>query len=130
MQGSQGDADTKNRLLDSVGEGEGGVIRENSIETYTLPSVKQTASGNLTYDAGNPKLVLSDSLEGWGRKGGGMRGTQSWCSLTTWKDGVGREVGAGLRREGTQVCLWPFHVDVWQKPSQYCKVVVLPLAKR
>ena len=71
MQGSKGDMDIKNRLLDSVGEGEGGMIRENSIETYTLPSVKQTASGNLTYDAGNPKLVLSDNLEGWGRKGGG-----------------------------------------------------------
>ena len=30
-----------------------------------------------------------------------------------------REVGGGLRREGTHVCLWPIHVDVWQRPSQY-----------
>ena len=35
MQGSKGD--TKNRLLDSEGEGEGGMIWENSTETYTLP---------------------------------------------------------------------------------------------
>ena len=34
------DTDVKNRLLDSVGEGEGGVIWENNIETYTLPYVK------------------------------------------------------------------------------------------
>ena len=24
--------------------------------------------------------------------------------------------------EGTYVYLWPIHADVWQKPSQYCKV--------
>ena len=33
MQDSKRDTDVKNRLLDSVGEGEGGVIWENSIET-------------------------------------------------------------------------------------------------
>ena len=36
MQGSKGDTDVKNRLLNRVGEGEGGIIRENSIEKYTL----------------------------------------------------------------------------------------------
>ena len=35
MQGSK-EAEVKNRLLDSVGEGEGGMIGEKSIETYTL----------------------------------------------------------------------------------------------
>ena len=40
MQDSERDIDTKNRLLDSVGEGEGGMIWENSIETYILPYVK------------------------------------------------------------------------------------------
>ena len=30
----------KNRLSHSVGEGEGGMIWENSMETYTLPYVK------------------------------------------------------------------------------------------
>ena len=33
-QDSKRDTDVKNRLLDSVGESEGGVIRENSTETY------------------------------------------------------------------------------------------------
>ena len=35
---------------------------ESSMETYTLTCVKQIASGNLLYDAGNPKMVLFDSL--------------------------------------------------------------------
>ena len=34
MQDSKRDTDVKNRLLDSVGEGKGGVIRENSNEIY------------------------------------------------------------------------------------------------
>ena len=40
MQDSQRDTDVKNRLLDSVGEGESGMIWENSIEIYILPYVK------------------------------------------------------------------------------------------
>ena len=33
----------------------------------------QTASGNLLYDAGNPKPVLWDNLEWWAWWGGGRR---------------------------------------------------------
>ena len=40
MQHGERDTDAKNRLLVSVGEGEGGLICENSIETYILPYVK------------------------------------------------------------------------------------------
>ena len=40
MQDSRRDTDVKNRLLDSVGEGEGGMIWKNSIETSILPYVK------------------------------------------------------------------------------------------
>ena len=36
MQDSKGDTDVKNSLLDSVGEGKGGVIWENSIKTGML----------------------------------------------------------------------------------------------
>ena len=53
VQGTKGDTDVKNRLLDSVGEGEGGMIWEKSTETYTLPSVKYKSSGNLMCDAGH-----------------------------------------------------------------------------
>ena len=37
MQDSKRDTDIKNGLLDSVGEGEGDMIWENSIETCILP---------------------------------------------------------------------------------------------
>ena len=40
MRDSKRDTDVKNRLLDYVGEGDGGMIWENSIETYILPYVK------------------------------------------------------------------------------------------
>ena len=40
MQDSKRDIDVKNRQLDSVGEGEGGMIWENSIETCILSYMK------------------------------------------------------------------------------------------
>ena len=40
MQNRKRDTDVQNRLLDSVGEGEGGMFRENSIETCILSRVK------------------------------------------------------------------------------------------
>ena len=30
-----------------------------------------------------------------------------------------------FKREGTYVYLWLIHVDVWQKPTQYCKATIL-----
>ena len=40
MHDSKRDTDIKNRLLNSVGEGKGGMIWENSIEICRLPKVK------------------------------------------------------------------------------------------
>jgi len=40
MQDSKRDTDVKNRLLDSVGEGKGGMIWENRNEICILPYVK------------------------------------------------------------------------------------------
>ena len=31
----------------------------------------------------------------------------------------------GFRMEGTHVHLWLIPIDIWQKPSQYCKVIIL-----
>ena len=36
MQSSKGDADMKNRVLDTVGVDEGGIIWKNNIETYII----------------------------------------------------------------------------------------------
>ena len=41
MQNRKRDTDVQNRLLDSVGVGEGGMSQENSIETSLLSRVKQ-----------------------------------------------------------------------------------------
>ena len=46
---------------------------------------------------------------------------------TTSTGGMEREVGGKFKREGTYVYLWLIHVDVWQKPLQYCKVIILQL---
>ena len=40
---------------------------------------------------------------------------------------MGREVRGGFKREGTRVYLWLTHADVWQKPTQYCKGIILQL---
>jgi hypothetical protein len=37
------------------------------------------------------------------------------------------EVGGRFRRAGTYVYLWLIHGDVWQKATQYCKVITLQL---
>ena len=39
------------------------------------------------------------------------------------------EVRGRFRREGTYVYLRLIHVDVWQKPIQYCKAIILQLKK-
>ena len=74
MQDSKRDRDVKNRLLDSVGEGKGGMTWENSIETYILSYVKQIASPGLMHEAGCSRLVHWDDPEGWDGKGGEREG--------------------------------------------------------
>ena len=51
------------RLLDSA-EGNDGMIWESNIEIYTLPYAKQMTHASLMHEAGHPKLVLWDNLEG------------------------------------------------------------------
>ena len=75
MQDSKRDTDVKNRLLDSVGEGEGGMIWENSIETCILSYVKQIASPGSMHETRCSGLVHWDDPEGWDGEGGG-RGVQ------------------------------------------------------
>ena len=66
------------------------------------------ASANLTHEAEHSKLVLWDN---------------QW-------DRMGRVMGGGVQDGGgTPVYLWLIHVDAWQKPSQYCKVIILQLNK-
>ena len=54
-----------------MGEGEGGVICENGIETCILSYVKRIASPGSMHDAGCSGLVHWDDPEGWDGEGGG-----------------------------------------------------------
>ena len=79
MQDSRRDTDVQNRLLDSMGEGKGGMIGENSTETCILSSVKQIASPGWMHEIS----------------------AQGWCTGMTLRDGVGREVADGFRMGDT-----------------------------
>ena len=57
MRDSKRDTDVQNSLLDSVGEGEGGMISENGIETCTLSYVKRITSPGSMHDTGCLGLV-------------------------------------------------------------------------
>jgi len=81
--------------LDSVGEGEGGMLWENGIEICIISYVKQIASPGSMQDTGCLGLVHWDDPEGCYEEVGG-RGDSGW---------------------GTYVYLWQIHVDVWQ--NQY-----------
>ena len=58
-----------------MGEGEGGMIWEKSIEIYIISSVKQIAS------------------PGWMHE----TSAQGWYTGKTQRDGMGREVGGGVQ---------------------------------
>ena len=69
MQNRKRDTDVQNRLLDSVGEGQVGMFRENSIETCILSRVKQITS------------------PGWMHE----TSARAWCTEKTQRNEVGRE---------------------------------------
>ena len=60
-------------------------------------------SPSSVHEAGHSKLVFWDSPEGWD----------------------GEASGRGVQDEGTHVHTWLINVNVWQKPPQYCKVIIL-----
>ena len=74
MQNRKRDTDVQNRLLDSVGEGEGGMFQENSIETCMLSRVKQITS---------PVWMHETSA-------------RAWCTGKTQRERVEEEVGEGI----------------------------------
>ena len=54
-----------------MGEGEGGMIWENGIETCIISYMRRIASPGLMHDTGCLGLVHWDDPEGWDREGGG-----------------------------------------------------------
>ena len=57
--------------MDSVGEGEGGMIWENGTEMCIISYVKRIASPGSMHDTGCPGLVHWDDPERWDGEGGG-----------------------------------------------------------
>ena len=103
LQGSNGDADIENRLLDTVGEGEGGTNGKSSIGTYTLPYATLDSQGEFA---------------AWRRE---VKSGAQWQP---------RRVGRGGKQQLQEggdiyIYLWLIHADTWQKPTQYCKATVL-----
>ena len=60
----------------TLGEGKGGMIRENSIEKCILSYVNQNANSGLIHETGCSGLVHWDDPEGWDGERGG-RGVQN-----------------------------------------------------
>ena len=71
MRDSKRDTDVKNSLLDSVGEGEGGKIWENGIETCIFSYVKWITSPASMHETGCSRLVPWDDPEERDGEGGG-----------------------------------------------------------
>ena len=82
MRDSKGDTGISNSLLDSVGEGEGGMIWENGIETCIISYKKQIANLGSMQDTGFLGLVHWDDPEGWYGEGAGRR-VQDWELMYT-----------------------------------------------
>ena len=59
--------------MDSVGEGEGGKIWENGIETCKISYMKRVTSPGSMHDTGCLGLVHWDDPEGWYGEGEGRR---------------------------------------------------------
>ena len=70
------DTDILNSLLNSVGEGEGGMIWENGIETCEISYVKQIVSPGLMHNTGCSRLMHWDDPEG--RDGEVVGGGSGW----------------------------------------------------
>ena len=73
MQDSKRDTDVSKTLLDSMGEGEGGMIWENGIETCILSYVKWITSPGSMYETGCSGLVHWVDPEGLDGAEGGRR---------------------------------------------------------
>ena len=71
MRDGKRDTNVWNRVLDSVGEEEGGMIWENGIETCIISCKKQIASLGSMQDIGCLGLVHWDKPERWYGEGGG-----------------------------------------------------------
>ena len=115
----------------------GGLVIKN------LPAVQETWVWSLGWEDPLKKgMAVYPSILAW-RIGGlqsiGVTQSQTWLKWLSSSSSIKMDwhhgpfltlnfqwlIGGGFWREGTYVCLWLICVDVWQRPTQYCRAIVL-----
>ena len=77
--------------MDSVGEGEGGMIWENGIETCKILYVKRITSPGLMHDTGCSGLVhWTTQRDGMGREVGGVQDGEHMYTYGRFKSTYGK----------------------------------------
>ena len=125
------DADVEDRLVDTVGEREGGMNWESSTDEHTTCEIYSWWESAVITRGAQPRALWH--LEGWMWGSVGGRLTKEgvcvysygwfvllWLICTAMAD---------LYAYGWFVCLWLICILVWQKPTQRCKAVILQLKK-
>ena len=80
------------------------MYRESNVETY-ITICKIDSQWEFAVWLRKVKLGLCNNLEGWDGEEGGREGQE----------------------RGDCAYLWWIHVDVWLKPTQFCKAIILQL---
>ena len=110
MQNRKRDTDLQSSLLDSVGEGEGGMFQENSIETCMLSRVRQITSPGWMHET-----------SAW-----------TWCTGKTQRERVEGEEGGGIGMGNTCKpmsvlfqCMTKFTTNKKKKKEKNKKVIII-----
>ena len=96
----------RKRDWDELGSWDGHVYTTMCMDMYPLRCVKEIASENL----------LSST------------GSSAWCSVVTWRGGMG--VGVEFKRDETHVYTWLIHCVVQQRLTQYSKATIPQLKRK
>ena len=98
---SKRNTDIKNRLLDSVGEGKGGWFERIALK-HIYYHMWNRSPVQVRCMKQDPQSQCTGTLRGMGWGG-------RWQGVSGWK---------------THIYLLLIHVNVWQKPPQYCNVII------
>ena len=109
-QGSNGYADTENRLVDTVGEREGGTNWESSMETYIYVCVCVCVC----------KIDSQWEFAVWCRQ------LKSGALWQTGRVGWGGKWEGGVRERG-HMYTYGWFMLMYGRPTQYCKAIILQL---
>ena len=109
FQGSNGETDIENITMGKRGgeEGEGKMYGESNMEIYNA-TYKIDSKWEFAVWMRERKQGLCDNLEGWDGEGDGRKVWEGWDMGVPMADSV----------------------DGWQKPTKYCKAIILQLKNK